>query len=176
MRSSTLVSVTGSRCTNTLAGTPYSECGGWSRRTARRGCCWGACAGPAQLRDKLKSICFKQRFLARRLCSETRSWGTRGSNPYCDFTSVLQERPNPYCDFTSVLHLSSFNITTYHVLCAFPEHSYTYITHVIIFSRCSALGPTTWIQGESTLSAVKRTKGVVDTIVFWSQSKHKINS
>ena len=137
MRSSTLVSVTvtGSRCTKTPAGTPYSGCGGWSRRTARRGCCWGACAGPAQLRDKLKSICFKQRFLARRLCSETRSWGTRGSNPYCDFTSVLQERPNPYCDFTSVLHLSSFNITTYHVLCAFPEHSYTYITHVIIFSR-----------------------------------------
>ena len=42
--------------------------------------------------------------------------------------------------------------------------------------ECSALGPTTWIQGESTLSAVKRTKGVVDTIVFWSQSKHKINS
>ena len=28
-------------------------------RPRTRGCCWGTCAGPAQLRDKLKSMCFK---------------------------------------------------------------------------------------------------------------------
>ena len=41
--------------------------------------------------------------------------------------------------------------------------------------ECSALAPTTWSQGEM-YSKCNEEKGVVDTIVFWSQSKYKINS